>query len=271
MTASISLPARNAGRISADRFAGFGPLFRKDLREWVHSTRIWVILAITTVFMVLTAANAAINTWVIANIPDATVQGGAISLDPTINFLSAVTTQFFVVAAIFGSMGLLVAERDRGTLAWVASKPVSRGAIWLSKWAAAGIIVAIVAGVIPMIATFGLVAALYGSAGIGAFALAAIGVAASVAFMIAVVLAVSTVIANQAAVAAIGFGVFFLPQLLAGFLPVDISAFLPTSILAWAIGPVLGAEVGIVTPVAWAVSVIALVGFASWRMDRMEF
>jgi hypothetical protein len=104
-----------------------------------------------------------------------------------------------------------------------------------------------------------------------AFALAAIGIAASVAFMIAVVLAVSTVIANQAAVAAIGFAVFFLPQLLAGFLPIDISAFLPTSILAWAIGPVIGAEVGFVTPIAWAISVIALVGFASWRMDRMEF
>ena len=190
MTASISIPARPAGRVSGDRFAGFGPLFRKDLREWVHSSRIWVILAVTTLFMTLTAANAAINTWVIANIPDATVSGGAISLDPTINFLSAVTTQFFVIAAIFGSMGLLVAERDRGTLAWVASKPVSRGAIWLSKWVAAGIVVSIVAGVIPMVATFGLVAGLYGSAGVGAFALAAIGVAASVAFMIAVVLAV---------------------------------------------------------------------------------
>ena len=271
MTASISVPARGAGRLSADRFAGFGPLFRKDLREWAHSSRIWVILAVTTLFMTLTAANGAINTWVIANIPDATVSGAQISLDPTINFLSAITTQFFVIAAIFGSMGLLVAERDRGTLAWVASKPASRSAIWLSKWVAAGIVVTIVAGVIPMAVTFALVAALYGAAGIGTLALAAVGVAASVAFMIAVVLAVSTVIANQAAVAAIGFAVFFLPQLLAGFLPVDISAFLPTSILAWAIGPAIGAEVGIATPIAWAVSVIALVGFASWRMDRLEF
>ena len=89
--------------------------------------------------------------------------------------------------------------------------------------------------------------------------------------MIAVVLAVSTVISNQAAVAAIGFAVLFLPQLLAGFLPIDVTPFLPTSILAWAMGPVVGAEMGFVTPIAWAVSVIALVGFASWRMDRMEF
>jgi ABC-type transport system involved in multi-copper enzyme maturation permease subunit len=272
MTASISVSARTAGRVSADRFAGFGPLFRKELGEWAHSKRVWVILAVTTMFMVLTAANAAINSWIIANVPDATVSGGgAISLDATVNFLAAVSTQIFVVVAIFASMGLLVAERDRGTLAWVASKPVSRGAIWLSKWAAAGIVVAIVTGIIPMAVTFGLVAVLYGSAGVAAFVFAAVGVAASIAFMIAVVLAVSTVIANQSAVAAIGFAVFFLPQILVSLVPVDISPFLPTSIISWAMGPVIGAEMGFVTPIAWAVSVIALVGFASWRMERMEF
>ena len=89
--------------------------------------------------------------------------------------------------------------------------------------------------------------------------------------MVAVVLAASTVISNQAAVAAIGFAVFFLPQILVSLLPVDISPFLPTSIMAWAIGLVVGADVGFVTPIAWAVSVVALAGFASWRMERMEF
>ena len=270
MTASISVPARTSGRISADRLAGFGPLFRKELREWAHSKRPWVILAVTTAFMILTAANAAINTWIIANIPDATTSGGAISLDPTTNFLAAVSTQIFVIVAIFAAMSLLVAERERGTLAWVASKPVSRGAIWLSKWAAAAIVVSIVAGIIPMAATFGLVAVLYGSAGIGSFAFAAVGVVASIAFMIAVVLAASTVIPNQAAVAAIGFAVFFLPQILVSLVPVDISPFLPTSIMGWAMGLVVGADMGFVTPIAWAVSVAALAGFASWRMERLE-
>ena len=112
---------------------------------------------------------------------------------------------------------------------------------------------------------------LYGPVGIDAFVFAAIGVTASITFMVAVVLAASVVISNQAAVAAIGFVVFFLPQLLAGLLPVDISPVLPSSILSWAMGPVIGAEMGIVTPIAWAVSVIALVGFATWRMDRLEF
>ena len=271
MTASISVPARAAGRIPADRLAGFGPLFRKELREWAHSKRIWVILAATTAFMVLTAANGAITTWLVANVPGGEVSDKPISLDPLVNFVGAISSQIFVVVAIFAAMSLLVGERDRGTLSWVASKPVSRASIWLSKWAAASIVVTFVAGIIPMAMTFGLVTVLYGPTGIDAFVFAAIGVAAAITFMIAVVLAASVVISNQAAVAAIGFVVFFLPQLLAGLLPIDISPVLPSSILAWSLGPVVGAEMAIATPIAWAVSLIALVGFASWRMERLEF
>lgn len=271
MTASISLPARNAGRLSADRLAGFGPLFRKELLEWAHSKRPWVIVAVTTMFMTLTAANSAINAWIVANVPEATVSGAPITLDPTMNFLAAVSSQIFVLVAIFAAMSLLVADRERGTLAWVASKPVSRSAIWLSKWAAASIVVSIVAGVVPMAATFGLVAVLYSSAGVGTFAVATVGVVASIAFITAVVLAASAVVSNQAAVAAIGFGVFFLPQILVSLVPVDLAPFLPTSIMGWAIGLAGGADVGLVTPIVWLVSVGGLAAFASWRMERMEF
>ena len=271
MTASISVPARAAGRVPADRLAGFGPLFRKELREWAHSKRIWVIVAATTAFMVLTAANGAITSWIVTNVPGGEVPDGPIVLDPLANFFAAISSQIFVIVAIFAGMSLLIGERDRGTLSWVASKPVSRASIWLSKWAAASIVLSIVAGLIPMVATFALATALYGPVGIDALVFAAIGATASITFMVAVVLAASVIVSNQAAVAAIGFVVFFLPQLLAGLVPVDISPVLPSSILAWALGPVVGTEMGLVTPIAWAVSLIALVGFASWRMERLEF
>ena len=119
--------------------------------------------------------------------------------------------------------------------------------------------------------SFAVVAVLYGSAGAGAFVLTAVGIAASVAFIVAVVLAASTVLSNQAAVAAIGFAVLFVPQILVSMLPVDLGPFLPTSIMGWAIGLASGADVGVLTPVAWLVSVAALAGFASWRMERLEF
>ena len=59
MTAStISSPARRTGRATTSRrLSGFGPLFRKDIGEWSHGKRAWVILIVTTLFLVLTAAN----------------------------------------------------------------------------------------------------------------------------------------------------------------------------------------------------------------------
>jgi ABC-type transport system involved in multi-copper enzyme maturation permease subunit len=270
MTASVTPAGRVAVPSTAPRLAGFRALARKDLAEWTRGKRVWVIASVTTVFLGLTAANGAITSWIVANVPDATTQPGPISLDPATNFLAAVATQFAVMVAIFASMSLLIAERERGTLSWVASKPVSRGAIWLSKWASAVLIIAIVGGLIPLVATFGLVAGLYGPAGLDALVIATLGVAASIAFITAVVLAASTIVSNQAAVAAIGFAVFFLPQLLVGLLPIDVSAYLPTSILAWTIGLAAGADVGVVTPIVWAVSIVVLAAIAIRRMDVME-
>jgi ABC-type transport system involved in multi-copper enzyme maturation permease subunit len=269
MTASITTAGRVAGP-STHRFGAFRALARKDLAEWTRGKRVWIIVAVTTAFLTLTAANAAITTWLVTNVPDAMTKPGPISMDPLTNFLAAVASQFFVLVAIFASMSLLIAERERGTLSWVASKPVSRGSIWLSKWATAVLVVAIVGGVIPLVATFALVAGLYGSAGLGALVLVSVGVVGSTAFIIAVVLAASTFVSNQPAVAAIGFAIFFLPQLLVGLLPVNVEAYLPTSILGWTAGLATGAEVGFVTPIAWAVSIVLLAGIAVRRMDAME-
>ena len=271
MTASISVSARAAGRIPTDRMAGFGPLFRKELREWAYSKRIWVTFAATTAFLTLTTANGAITSWLVANAPSGEAPEGPISLDPVFNLLNAVSTQFFLVVAIFAAMSLLVAERERGTLSWVASKPVSRVGIWLSKWAAASIVVSLAVGIIPLAASFGLAIVLYGPAGFDVFVLASIGIAASITFMIAVVLAASVVVSNQAAVAAVGFVVLLLPPMVASLLPVDISPVLPSSILSWALSPVIGAEMALVTPIAGAFWLIAVVGLATRQMDRLEF
>lgn len=271
MTAStVSSSARSAGRTSSRRLTGVGPLFRKELGDWTHSKRAWVIFIVTTLFMALAAANGAITAWIVANAPDAEAPAHPISLVPFDNFLQAISSQIFVLVAIFAAMSLLVAERDHGTLAWVASKPVSRGSIWVAKWLAAALIVSVVAGVLPLLAVFVIVALLYGAVPVSAVILISIGVVASIIFIVAVVLAASTAISNQPAVAAIGFGVFFLPQLIVGLLPGDTAAFLPTSIMSWSIGLAAGADAGFITPIAFAASIAALLAFATWRMGKME-
>ena len=68
----------------------------------------------------------------------------------------------FVVIAIFVTMSLIVGERESGTLAWTASKPVSRGAIWLAKWTSATGILWLLGVILPLVATAILVTVIYG-------------------------------------------------------------------------------------------------------------
>jgi ABC-type transport system involved in multi-copper enzyme maturation permease subunit len=274
MTASIettspSIPVARRWA-TGDRFLGFGALARKDLAAWRHGIRPWVILIVSTGFMTLAAANAALNAFIAAQLPADVVPPEPLPMDPVSNLAMAVGAQIFVFVAIFASIGVLTGERERGTLSWVASKPVSRTAIWLSSWSIASLVVTIVGALVPLAATVAVVVVLYGIVPPVVVAGVAVAMAATIVLFMAVGLAASTVTTNQAAVAAIGFAVMFVPQLLGGLLPIDITPFLPTSIFHWTMLLVGGQEAGFVTPIAWAVGVVALAWAAIARMDRLE-
>ena len=49
------------------RLLGLGNLVRKDLAEWFHGKRPWLVLGVTTSVFVLTAANARITEWAAAS------------------------------------------------------------------------------------------------------------------------------------------------------------------------------------------------------------
>jgi ABC-2 type transport system permease protein len=276
MTASNVATAgttRSASRTGA--LPGLRALVRKDVGEWTHGTAAVTILIITALFMVLAAANGWIQAWVVANVPEAVEasaggKGPVISLDPLTNVFAAVGSQIFLIVAIFAAMGLIVTERDAGTLAWLASKPVSRSAIVVSKWVSASAVLWVAAGILPMVLTTIVATVLYGLPPIGAVVATTLGMGAAIAFFVAVALAAATVVRNQPGVAGIAFAVMFLPVILAGLLPIDIAPFLPTSILSWAMGLATGVPVGFVTPIAWVAGLGVLLLVATRRVEAME-
>lgn len=272
MTATIDTATLSTTRrpLASDRFVGLRALARKDLAAWGHGFRPWVILVIATGFMTLAAANAALNAFIVTQLPPGAAAPEPLPMDPVSNLAVAVGAQIFVFAAIFSAMGLLTGERERGTLSWVASKPVSRGAIWLSSWAVGSAVVTVVAALVPLAVTVAVVIALYGMLPPVVIAGVAVGMTATIILFMAVGLAASTLTTNQAAVAAIGFAVMLVPQILGGLLPVDIGPFLPTSIFEWTMQLVSGGDAGFVTPIAWLVGVTALAVAAIARMDRLE-
>lgn len=251
---------------------GLLPLLRKDLGEWIHGRRALVVLLIVGLFMTLAAANSWLNAWIIANVPEAAEAGATkvVSLAPLDNIGAAVASQIFVFAAIFSAMSLIVRERESGTLAWVASKPVSRSSIVVSKWLSATAVLWVVAGLIPLVLTAATVTVLYGVPPIGAVVAAGLGIGAAIGLFVGVALAASSYTASQPAVAAIAFAAFLVPTILAGIIPFDIAPFLPTSILSWAMAVGTGADAGIVTPIAWVAGIVAVGLIGTRRMATLE-
>ena len=270
MTAQPITGAVAAPRSTDGRLAGFGALLRKDVTEWIRGRRAWVIAIITVLFMTITAANS----WILARIAestgDAAVAPEATSMVPLDNLLAAIGAQIWVMAAIFAVGSLIVAERQSGTLSWVASKPVSRAAIWVSKWGSATGMLAVSAAIVPVVATVALVTVLYGPPPPVAVAGLIVGMIAVIAFFAAVGLAAGTVLPGQPAVIAAGFGVFAVVPLVTALLPFDVTPLLPTSILTWVPMLLEGAPVSPVTPVAYAVATAAVAAFGLNRMARME-
>jgi ABC-2 type transport system permease protein len=272
MTASIISGAGAASApIPFGRFAGFRALLRKDTTEWVRGKRAWVVLAISTAFMVLAAANAWIISVIAAALPAGEVPVDQLrSLTPVDNLFMAISAQIFVIATIFVVGSVMARERESGTLAWVASKPVTRGAIWASKWAASTAMLSLLAVLIPLAITAIVVTVLYGPLPIALVVGVALGMVATIAFFAALGLAVGTVLPGQTATIAAVLAIFALLPVVAGLSPVRIEAFLPTAMMSWPAEALSGASVSPVTPVAWVVVTAGLSALTIRRMGQME-
>ena len=122
MTTIITPVSAQAGA-AIGRLPGFGRLTSKELTEWRRGKRAWVVFLVSTSFMVL----AAMNAWIVAQLAPLQSEPVPIpSQDPLLNLAGAVSSQIFLIVAVFATMALLAAERESGTLSWTASKPVSR-------------------------------------------------------------------------------------------------------------------------------------------------
>ena len=270
MTASV-ITERPAAAPVFGRFAGLRSLVRKDTTEWMRGRRTWVVFVIATLWTVLAAANAWIIMQARSLLPaDVEPENLPVTLAPMDNLMAGFGSQVFVLAAVFAVASLIVRERESGTLAWVASKPVSREGIWLSKWLSSSVMLAVAAVVAPLVLTVAAVVAMYGMPDLGAVAIVGLGGVAAVVFYAALGLAAGTVLPGQPAIVAVGLAAFALVPALLGLIPLPLAQYLPTSIVGWSVGAAMGVDVGWVTPVAWAVGTALVVGFGVRRMNRIE-
>jgi ABC-type transport system involved in multi-copper enzyme maturation permease subunit len=262
---------RTTGQRGAGRLLGLRNLVRKDGLEWGHGKRTWIVAIATTAVLILGAANAAINQWVLSSFPAEAGDRPAevFSVLPIDNLLAGIGTQFSVLAVIFATMSLLIAERDSGTLAWTISKPVSRTSVLVSKWLTATVVLWVAAFVIPIAITAGLVTILYGAPDAPVVIALVLSVVTVPAMFVGITLVASTFVSNQAAVGAIGLLLFILPSIVGGIVPAA-TPFFPTSIFGWVVEVSTGGPISLVTPAAWAIGMAVLFVLGRRRLADMD-
>lgn len=167
-------------------------------------------------------------------------------------------------------MALLSGERDRGTLAWGLTLPVSPTSILAAKWLAAVVVFSTVAIFIPLAISSSVSTVVYGGlpdlAKIGAFAVLYITLPA---FYVALTLFLGTFLKSTGAIAGIGFLVMFVPSLIGAVLPIAAEAS-PTAIGGWAMAVATGQPASTLTLVGFLVSMVVLAIGAKVIFDRQE-
>jgi ABC-type transport system involved in multi-copper enzyme maturation permease subunit len=247
-------------------FLGFGNSLRKELTEWVRGRKALIVLGVSlvgAVFMTLIPF--------IARATGEATQAELMTMDPTANVLLGWTGQTVAFIAVLSTMSLLSSERDRGTLAWSLSNPVSPTSILAAKLVAAVLVLTVVAVVLPMAVSIAIATFAYGGlpdlGTVGAFA--GLFLALPV-FYIALTIGVGTAVRSTAGVAGVAFAIMFIPQIVGGLIPIanEIS---PTSIGTWAMAVANGQPASALTPFGWLVSMVAIVVGAKMVFDRQEF
>ena len=244
---------------------GLGTVTRKELTEWVRGPKALIILGVSVlgaVFMTLIPF--------IAQATNEAADAGLLSHDPTANVLLGWTGQTVALIAILSTMALLSTERDRGTLAWTLTNPVSPWSVVAAKYIVAFTVFAATAVVLPMLVSVALATVAYGGLPdlriVGTFVALFLALPA---FYVALTVALGTAVKSTVGVAGIAFSVMFLPQILGGLLPI-IGELSPTSIGSWARHVAKGEPASMLTPIGWAISMVVLIVGAKVVFDRQE-
>jgi ABC-2 type transport system permease protein len=233
-------------------------MLRKELGEW-FSTRRWLVHLLTWVAII----NGVVALVMVADDSEDALQ--------VFVLLGVFASAMGVVVATQGSV---VGEKQRGTAAWMLSKPVTRTSFLLAKMIGHGVGFTVLACLAPC-AVFVLEAALLGTGPPSLPALAAAAALWTLHLLVYVALGVALGAAFPARgpVAAIGTGLLLAGQFFGGMVPVPVLTFLPWVLPkaadAVAHGDPLPTSLPTVVAAA-AVLIVASAAFGLWRLHRQE-
>lgn len=217
---------------------GFGVFLRKELREGWRTSRIPVIVVIFFAFGLMSPLLAKYTPELLKSL------GGSVQIIVPPPQVSDAVDQFLknvgqdgIIVAILLAMGVVAREKERGTAAFVLTKPVSRPAFLAAKLG--GLVATLGVGVaVAAAATYIYTALLFTPLSAGGFILSCLLVLLSILVYAAITFLASTLVSSSLPAAGIGLAAWLLLSLL-GALP-KIGDFTPGGLIAPARAIVLG-------------------------------
>ena len=250
---------------------GFGLLLRKEVREQLRTMRLPVVVAVFAILGLLSPVFARYVREIVEAVGGGQLQG--MIPDPTVADAVAQFTknigQFGVLVAILVTMGAVATEKERGTAAFLLTKPIGRGAFVGAKVVAIGALLALataVAGALCWIYT----AMLFEPLPVAGFAAAVWLVWLSLAVVASLTFLASVATRSALVAGGVAFGAFLVAGILSA-IP-GIGAYMPTSL--WAAADLLALG-SLPDPLAGPVVANLLfaagaVGAAWWAFRRQE-
>jgi len=246
-------------------FLGFGTVLRKEITEWFKGPKALIVAAVSIVSAVLATLIP-----VIVDASGTAAAGIPLTKDPTTNVLLGWTGQTVPLIAVVATMAMVSVERDRGTLAWSLTNPVSPTSVIAAKFVASMLVFSATAVLLPLAASVGVATLAYGAlpdlSVVGSFALLFLALPA---FYIALTIGLGTFIRSTGGVAGIAFAVMFLPLVIGGMVPL-FNELSPTTIGSWALAAATGEPTSMLTVAGWFVSVIVIAVGSKIAFDRQE-
>jgi ABC-2 type transport system permease protein len=249
---------------------GFGLFLRKELREGLRTNRVLVVAAIFALLGIISPLTAKYTPELLKSL-GATGNGITIVLPtPTVKdaiaqFIKNVAGTGILVALLL-PMGLVAREKERGTAAFVLTKPLTRAAFLSAKLAALGLTLTL--GVaIGALATYWYTALLFAPIALGGFVVATLLVLLSLMVYASFTFLGSTLTNGQLPAAGIGLACWIVVSIL-GVFP-SIEQYTPAGLLNPASQVALGtAPQHLGVSIAASVGLLAVVLVAAWASFR---
>ncbi len=249
---------------------GVGLLLRKELREQVRTMRLVVVVAVFAILGLLSPVFARYVREIVEAVGGGQFEGmipAPVVGDAIIQFTKNMG-QFGVLIAILVTMGSVATEKERGTAAFLLTKPIGRGAFVAAKVAAIGALLGLAMGVSGALCWI-YTAILFEPLPVAGFAGAVALIWLSLAVFAALTFLASVVTRSALVAGGAGFGLFLVAGILSA-LPV-IGPYMPTSLWgaadALALGTVPDSLLG---PVLFSVALVAGALGLAWLSFRRQ-